>query len=56
VSDGYPTSNGDGEGAVGWLVAALIVVAIVGLVLFARGPVDQERSGASLPLAAMITA
>ncbi len=44
----------DDGGAVGWLIAALIVAAIVVLLLFARGPEDQERSGASLPVAVVL--
>jgi hypothetical protein len=39
----------------GYVVAALAVALIVLLVLFARGPEDQERSGASLPVAAVMT-
>ena len=32
------------DGTVRWVIAILIVAAIVLLVLFARGPEDQERS------------
>jgi hypothetical protein len=38
-----------------YVVAAVAVVLIVLLVLFARGPEEQERSGATLPLAAVLT-
>ncbi len=41
--------------SLGWLTAAVAVVLIVLLVLFARGPEDQERSGATLPVAAVQT-
>jgi hypothetical protein len=39
------------------ITGLLVVIAIVLLVILARGPEDQERSGASLPVAAaLITA
>ena len=39
------------------IVGLLVVIAIVLLVILARGPEDQERSGAWLPVAAaLITA
>jgi hypothetical protein len=38
-----------------WLVAAVAVVLIVLFVLFVRGPEDQERSGATLPVAVVVT-
>ena len=38
-----------------WLVAAVAVVLIVLFVLLARGPEDQERSGATLPVAGVLT-
>jgi hypothetical protein len=44
----------DGDSAVGWVIAALIVTAIVLLVLFARGPEDQERSSAPAAVAAIV--
>jgi hypothetical protein len=43
-----------GDGAVGWVIALLVVAAIVLLVAFARGPEDQDRSGASLPAPAAL--
>ena len=45
-----------GEGAVEWLIALLIVVAIVLLVLFARGPEDQERAAAMVSYVAALIA
>ena len=44
----------DGAGAAALLVAAIVIVAIIGLILFARGQEEQERSGASLPVAAVL--
>jgi hypothetical protein len=40
--------------AAGWIVGLLIVAAIVGLLLVARGPEDQDRSGAVAPTATLI--
>ena len=37
------------------IVGLLVVIAIVLLVILARGPEDQERSGASVPVAAIVT-
>jgi hypothetical protein len=37
----------------GWIVGIVIVAAIVGLLLVARGPEDQDRSGAVAPVAAI---
>ena len=34
------------------ITGLLVVIAIVLLVILARGPEDQERSGAALPVAA----
>jgi hypothetical protein len=45
------------DDSMGYVVAAVAVVLIVLLVLFARAPEDHERSGASLPVGvAMIDA
>jgi hypothetical protein len=38
-----------------WLVAAVAIVLIVLLVLLVRGPEDQERSGATAPVAGLVT-
>jgi hypothetical protein len=46
----------DAEESLRWLTAAVAVVLIVLLVLFARGPEDQDRSGAALPGAAALAA
>ena len=56
-----PVSNGDGEtrqviALLNVIVGLLVVIAIVLLVILARGPEDQERSGASVPVAAMTSA
>jgi hypothetical protein len=62
MNDNVSAANGDGGvGQVTTLlqviVGLLVVIAIVLLVILARGPEDQERSGASLPVAAaLITA
>ena len=45
----------DAEESLSWVTAAVAVVLIVLLVLFARGPEDQDRSGATLPVAAVLT-
>ena len=45
----------DGTGYVVAIVAVVLIVLIVLLVLFARGPEDQERSGATLPVASVLT-
>ena len=57
-----PASNGDGDGSMGRvvtllnvIVGLLVVIAIVLLVILARGPADQERSGASVPVGAIVT-
>ena len=45
----------DGAGAAALMIAAIVVVAIIGLILLARGPEDQDHS--ALPhLVAAITA
>jgi hypothetical protein len=36
-----------------WVVGIVLVAAIIGLLLLARGPEDQDRSGAELPTAAI---
>jgi hypothetical protein len=41
----------DEGGMAAWVIAAIVIVAIVLMILFARGPEDQERSGAILALA-----
>jgi hypothetical protein len=46
----------DSDDATGYVVAIVAVVLIVLLVLFARGPEDQERSGAWVPVAAIAAA
>jgi len=46
----------DRDDGIGYVVATVAVVLIVLFVLFARGPEDQERSGASAPTAHTITA
>ena len=46
----------DSDDGTGYVVAIVAVVLIVLLVLFARGPEDQERSGATLPVASVLTA
>ena len=51
MSDERP-SAADGDSPTALIVAALIVLAIVLLLLFARGPEDQERSGAPPPVEA----
>jgi hypothetical protein len=45
----------DTDRSMDYVVAVVAVVLIVLLVLFARGPEDQERSGASLPVATGLT-
>jgi uncharacterized membrane protein YqhA len=45
----------DREESMRWVTAAVAVVLIVLLVLFARGPEGQDRSGATLPVAAVLT-
>ncbi len=45
----------DAEESLSWVTAVVAVVLIVLLVLFARGPEDQDRSGATLPAAAVLT-
>jgi hypothetical protein len=40
------------DGPVNWVLMGLIVVAIVLLAVFARGPEDQERSLAPTPVVA----
>jgi hypothetical protein len=37
--------------AVSWVVGIVVVAAIIGLLLLARGPEDQDRSGAFAPTA-----
>jgi hypothetical protein len=51
-----PAANRDGQmgqvvGLLQVITGLLIVIAIVLLVILARGPEDQERSGAWLPVA-----
>jgi hypothetical protein len=36
---------------VGWVVGIVVVAAVIGLLLFARGPEEQDRSGAVAPIA-----
>jgi hypothetical protein len=43
----------DGNGAVGWVVIALVVVAIVLLVLFVRGPEGHEHAAIPILLTAV---
>jgi hypothetical protein len=38
----------------GWIVGIVVVAAIIGLLLLARGPEDQDRSGA-MALSAVTT-
>jgi len=59
---GMPAASGDGDGSMGRvvtllnvIVGLLVVIAIVLLVILARGQADQERSGASVPVAAIVT-
>ncbi len=53
MNDEAPASA---DGAVGWVIAVLIVAAIVAFVLFARGPEDQERSATPPAVAAVLAA
>ena len=43
----------DGAGAAALLVAAMVVVAIIGLILLARGPESQDHSAVPRPVAAI---
>ena len=43
----------DGAGAAALLVAAMIIVAIIGLILLARGPEDQDHSAVPHVVAAL---
>ncbi len=52
MNDETPAANGDGISA--WVIAAIIVAAIVVLVLFARGPEDQERSATPPTIATIL--
>jgi hypothetical protein len=52
MNDEAPATGG--EGIAGWVIAALIVAAIVALVLFARGPEGQDRSAAPPALTALL--
>ena len=45
----------DTDDSMGLVYALVAVVLIVLLVLFARGPEDQEHSGASVPVAVALT-
>ena len=45
----------DTDDSMNYVVAVVAVVLIVLLVVFARGPEDQERSGATLPVATVLT-
>ncbi len=62
MNDDVSASDDDGSmtqviGLLQVITGLLIVIAIVLLVILARGPEDQERSGAYVPgSAAMITA
>jgi hypothetical protein len=56
MNDDVPAANRDGQmgqvvGLLQVITGLLIVIAIVLLVILARGPEDQERSGAWLPVA-----
>jgi hypothetical protein len=56
MNDDLPAANRDGQmgqvvGLLQVIIGLLIVIAIVLLVILARGPEDQERSGAWLPVA-----
>jgi hypothetical protein len=56
MNDDVPAANRDGQmgqvvGLLQLITGLLIVIAIVLLVILARGPEDQERSGAWLPVA-----
>ena len=56
-----PVPNGNGEtrqviALLNVIVGLLVVIAIVLLVILARGSADQKRSGASVPVAAMTSA
>lgn len=46
-------NDNDSNGAVGWIVIALVVVAIVLLVLLVRGPEGQEHAAIPFLLAAV---
>ena len=37
----------------GWIVGVVVLAAIIGLLVFARGPSDQDRSGAAAPAAVL---
>jgi hypothetical protein len=57
MNDDVSAPDGDGSmaqviGLLQVITGLLIVIAIVLLVILARGPEDQDRSGASLPVAA----
>ena len=62
MTDHVPAADREGEmgqvvGLLQVIIGLLVVIAIVLLVILARGPEDQERSGAWLPVAAaLITA
>ena len=61
MNDELSAANDDSEmgrviGLLQVIVGLLIVIAIVLLVAFARGPEDQERSRAWLPVAAFAAA
>ena len=59
MSDDVSTDRDDGAarviGLLQVIVGLLVVITIVLLVLLARGPEDRERSGATLPVAAVLT-
>jgi hypothetical protein len=59
MNDDVPAANRDGQmgqvvGLLQLITGLLIVIAIVLLVILARGPEDQERSGAWLSVAATL--
>jgi hypothetical protein len=43
------TSVTEKNSRTGWIAGIVVVVAIIGLLLLARGPADQDRSGAMAP-------
>ena len=53
MNDEAPANAG---GTMAWVIAVVIVAAIVAFVLFARGPEDQERSAAPPAVAAVLGA
>jgi hypothetical protein len=49
------TEDTENRSTTGWIVGIVVVAAIIGLLLFARGPEDQDRSGAMAPAAVITT-